>query len=147
MADIREIIMPEDVEHVAGLFDAYRQFYHQESDLQGAHKFLSDRIINQESRIFIAYINDRPAGFVQLYPFFTSVGMRRTWVLNDLYVDEMVRGKGIGRALIEHVQELCQQEGRAGIMLETEVHNKVGNALYQSSGFNLIGNNFYFWKA
>lgn len=147
MADIREITQLAALEKVVPLFDAYRQFYRQTADLVGARKFLTERLQNSESRIFAAYITDLPYGFVQLYPFFTSVGMRRNWVLNDLYVDAEHRTQGLGRALIEHVQDLCIREERAGLLLETETSNEVGNALYRSCGFKLVENNFYYWSA
>ena len=76
-----------DIEEVAGLFDAYRVFYGKTSDTIMAKKFLSDRIVSEESTILLARINDKCAGFVQLYPFFSSVNASRLLVLNDLYVD------------------------------------------------------------
>lgn len=147
MTEIREIKTPEELDAIIPLFDAYRQFYRQPTDLAGARQFLTDRLQHNESRIFAGYITGEPRAFVQLYPFFTSVGMRRNWVLNDLFVEEAFRSRGLGRMLIQHVQVLCRMEDRAGIMLETEVTNQVGNALYKSCGFELIGNNFYYWKA
>ncbi|HPG06095.1 MAG TPA: GNAT family N-acetyltransferase [Saprospiraceae bacterium] len=147
MADIREIKNLIELDSIVPLFDAYRQFYRQPADLPGARKFLTERLENNESRIFAAYITNAPQAFVQLYPFFTSVGMRRNWVLNDLFVQEDFRSQGVGRALIQHVQTLCRAEDLAGLMLETEVSNAAGNHLYQSCGFERILNNFYYWKA
>ena len=90
---------PGDGSLVAPLFDAYRVFYQQASDIEGALQFITDRLLQNESVIFIAYLNDAPVGFTQLFPIFTSVGMQRTWLLNDLYVTEHVRCKAL--------QELC----------------------------------------
>ena len=38
-------------------------------------------------------------GFVQLYPMFSSVRARRTWVLNDLFVEAQFRRGGIAGSL------------------------------------------------
>ncbi|MDP7557790.1 MAG: GNAT family N-acetyltransferase, partial [Nitrospinaceae bacterium] len=86
-----------DIEEIAKLFDAYRVFFEQGSDLSLAQEFLGDRLSNSESVIFCAYASDgRCAGFAQLYPSFSSVSAKRIWILNDLFVSESVRGMGIG---------------------------------------------------
>ena len=74
-----------DIEEVARLFDAYRVFYGKTSDIIMAKKFLSERIVSEESTILLAKKNDKCVGFVQLYPFFSSVNASRLLVLNDLY--------------------------------------------------------------
>ena len=45
------------LEALAPLFDAYRIFYKQNSDLESAKQFLKDRILNDESIIFLAYLD------------------------------------------------------------------------------------------
>ena len=76
-------------------FDLYRLFYGQESNLEGAKEFLKERLVNEESVVFIAFDENNPIGFVQLYPSFSSVSMERSWVLNDLYVKETARTKRV----------------------------------------------------
>ncbi|MEM8599404.1 MAG: GNAT family N-acetyltransferase, partial [Bacteroidota bacterium] len=77
-----------DLDDVALLFDAYRRFYRQPSDIEGARRFLQARMDADESAILVARMpeHDGPVGFTQLYPFFSSVRMRGLWVLNDLFV-------------------------------------------------------------
>jgi len=38
---------------------------------------------------------DQLMGFAQLYPSFSSVSMKRLWILNDLFVSSEARGKYI----------------------------------------------------
>jgi len=73
-----------DLDSLAELFDLYRVFYQQQSNINGAKEFIKDRLSNEESVIFLAFDENNPVGFVQLYPSFSSVSMKRTWVLNDL---------------------------------------------------------------
>src|SRR5581483_8937251 len=91
----------EDVGRLAPLFDAYRQFYRQPPDLDGAREFLTERLTRKESVVFLAVAEGarEPAalGFVQLYPSFSSVKMRRIWVLNDLFVAREARRHGVAR--------------------------------------------------
>ena len=68
----------QDIDDLALLFDGYRQFYGRESSIEDAVNFLLARINNKESVIFIAYLNDKPAGFTQLYPSFSSLSVART---------------------------------------------------------------------
>jgi ribosomal protein S18 acetylase RimI-like enzyme len=75
-------ISAEQVELVAPLFDAYRQFYNQLPDLDGARRFLVERLGRGESVIYVVVEGGRALGFTQLYPSFSSVSMRPIWILN-----------------------------------------------------------------
>jgi ribosomal protein S18 acetylase RimI-like enzyme len=146
MAKIRKAIL-EDIPQLTRLFNLYRVFYRKEEDLEGAKKFLEERMMNKESIVFVAEIGTELVGFTQLYPQFSSTRMRRSWLLNDLYVLEEHRGMGISKQLIESAMLLAMETGSAGLMLETEKGNVIGNRLYPSVGFRPCdGANFYFWE-
>jgi GNAT superfamily N-acetyltransferase len=137
-----------DLEALSRLFDSYRQFYRQKADEEGARKFLAERMTQKDSVIYLAIDeNGTAVGFVQLYPLFSSVGMKKTWLLNDLYVEKSLRGKGISRMLLDRCKELARETGANGLHLETEKINEIGIKLYPSAGFELnTTSNFYFWK-
>lgn len=136
-----------DVQQLAELFDQYRIFYHKDSDIPAAKKFLTERIENNDSEIFVAENEGKLVGFVQLYPLFSSTRMKRYWLLNDLYVNENYRGKGFSKQLIEASKELAKSTDAAGILLETGKSNDIGNKLYPSCGFEIYDEvNFYEWK-
>lgn len=125
-----------DLDDVSVLFNKYRIFYGQPSDLEGAKAFIKERMEQKESTIFLAKSNDGiPAGFVQLYPIFTSVGMRRKWLLNDLFVAEDFRRLGVGKALMNEAKEFAIETNAAGILLETTKDNVNAQALYESVGY------------
>lgn len=137
----------QDLPSLVKLFDAYRIFYRKASDKTGAETFLSQRIENNESVIFIAKNdNGESVGFTQLYPCFSSTRMQRVWILNDLFVDPTQRGKGISKLLIERAKQHCVETQGCGIHLETEKSNDIGNKLYPATDFELEQNNFYFWS-
>ncbi|WP_394666654.1 GNAT family N-acetyltransferase [uncultured Chryseobacterium sp.] len=136
-----------DVQQLAELFDQYRIFYHKDSDIPAAEKFLTERIKNRDSEIFVAENEGKLVGFVQLYPLFSSTRMKRYWLLNDLYVNENYRGNGFSKQLIEASKELAKSTDAAGILLETGKSNDIGNKLYPSCGFEIYDEvNFYEWK-
>ena len=126
----------EDIEFVTPLFDLYRQFYSQSSDLIATRKFLYDRLTNSESVIFIAFENETAVGFTQLYPGFSSIGMKRVWVLNDLFVLDSVRGKGIGELLINEAIKFAKSTGASSLSLETAQDNPA-QKLYERLGWKL----------
>ncbi len=137
-----------ELDKAAKLFDDYRVFYDQEPDFEGAKRFLNERMAGNESVIYLALDEaNEPMGFVQLYPSFTSVGMKKLWVLNDLYVDILHRKKGVAEALIERAKELSCKTGAAGLVLETQNENHPAQKLYFKTGW--IKDNmhsYFFWK-
>lgn len=135
------------VDAVAEVFDAYRQYYGQTSDIKGAKQFLAERISNQESVIFLALENGKALGFTQLYPVFSSVSMRRSWVLNDLFVREDLRSKGIGKVLLAAAQNFVVQQNHKGLLLETTPDNTKAQSLYERLGWVREQNYYYFWQA
>src|SRR6185437_1518505 len=76
---------------VTALFNKYRIFYNQPSDIRLAERFIKERLENNESVIFVALIDDdgkpAPVGFTQLYPLISSMRAAKNWLLNDLYVE------------------------------------------------------------
>lgn len=137
----------DDLNQLADLFDQYRIFYNKESDVASSKTFLSARIENEESVIFVSENDENIlAGFVQLYPLFSSTRMQKLWLLNDLYVLETCRGRGISVALIEKAKEYCINTKACGLILETAKTNDIGNQLYPKTGFTLdTEHNYYFW--
>jgi len=137
----------EQLEQLVSLFDAYRVFYKKESDQDAARLFLKERIIREESIVYLAYDGDQAVGFTQLYPLFSSTRMKRLWLLNDLFVDPAFRGKGISKSLINAAKDLAKATDAAGVSLETEQSNIIGNQLYPAVGFEKDEeHNFYFWS-
>ena len=139
MADNVRQAGAEDVDLVAPLFDAYRQFYAQPSDLALARAFLAERLTRGESVIFVAERDGRPVGFVQLYPLFSSTAARprRLWLLNDLYVAPEARNGGVGRALMDRARQLAEATDAVGLELATARTNVRAQRLYESLGYRI----------
>jgi len=134
--DIRRAT-PSDLDLVAPLFDAYRQFYHCPPDAGVARAFIAERLAQGDSVIFVALEAGSGLGFVQLFPVFSSTAARpgRLWLLNDLYVSASARARGIGRALMEAARGLAVETGARGLFLQTARDNAAAQRLYQSLGY------------
>ncbi len=123
------------LEMLVPLFDAYRVFYQEKSDLERARNFLLERIQNAQSVIYLALDGEKPLGFTQLYPSFSSASTQKLWILNDLYVIPEARGLRIGEHLIERAMQLARETNAKGVMLETAHTNTSGQKLYERMGF------------
>lgn len=125
----------KDVDLIAPLFDAYRQFYKAQSDIQASRQFILERLTNDESVIFLATEGDRAIGFVQLYPLFASVALQPLWLLNDLFVDITARKQGVGERLIKHAEKFADDTGSRGLFLRTATDNYPAQQLYEKCGW------------
>ncbi|MDF7806906.1 GNAT family N-acetyltransferase [Pontiellaceae bacterium B12219] len=128
--------------HAAKLFDLYRQFYDQPANAPLAESYIRQRIVNDESTIFLAFEDGAAVGFVQLYPSFCSVDAIRIQILYDLYVKEEFRRKGIARSLMNKAREYSKATGAKRIDLSTGVENKAGQALYEKLGYSRSQDDF-----
>ena len=125
-----------DLEQLAVLFDAYRQFYQQAPDLLLAKAFITARFSNKDAVIFVAENSDKNIiGFCQIYPSFCSVIAAKIGVLYDLYVNESARKTGAGRALMLAAHEYAANNGMARLDLTTAKNNLNAQALYESLGW------------
>jgi GNAT superfamily N-acetyltransferase len=127
----------EDGTLAAPLFDAYRQFYGQPGDLPGAAAFLTQRLSRGESVLFLALDGEVPTGLVHLYPSFSSMRLRPIWILNDLFVTEAARRRGVARLLMEAARQLAVSTGAARLVLSTARDNAAARSLYLSLGYRV----------
>ena len=124
-----------DLDALATLFDSYRQFYAQPPNPGGARDFLRARFEHGESSLFIAYDDEFALGFVQLYPAFSSVSLARTFILNDLFVVEVARRRGIASRLLDAALDYASEFGAVRVTLSTEIDNLPAQGLYETEGW------------
>ena len=121
-----------DVDIVAPLFDLYRQFYRQPANLELSRAFINERL---ESVIFLAESETgEAAGFMQLYPLFSSISARRSWMLNDLFVLPEARRNGVASALLDAAKAHAVATGAKSLELST-AHDNPAQKLYESHGY------------
>lgn len=127
------------------LINAYRCFYKYANDnLDRLKAFIEARLINNESVIFLAYSEGKPIGFTQLYPSFTTLGLRKLWILNDLYIEKSYRGNGVGKILIDTVINFASNDGAFRVDIKTEHNNFPAKNLYDAYGFKRDDTYLYF---
>lgn len=125
-----------DVDVIAPLFDAYRQFYEQAPDLVLARAFIDARLRNDESVVLQAFDEaGHVVGFCQLYPTFCSVEAKPIYALYDLFVVPEARRSGAGTVLLQAAERLAAARGKSRMDLTTAKSNKAAQAAYESLGW------------
>lgn len=135
---LQQIFLPQ-VALVAPLFNEYRVYYGQPTNMQQSEQYLIERLQNKESVIFAITVTEgemiMPVGFTQLYPVYSSVRAVKNWVLNDLFVLETYRNKGYGKQLITAALSFAKTQNATYIQLETGEDNYGAQKLYEAIGF------------
>ena len=113
------------------LWTLYLKFYR--TSLPGAQYDLTfDRLMDPTEPMFgyIAEQAGKPKGLVHI------ILHRSAWIdgpscyLQDLYVDEDTRGRGIGQALIEHVYQVVKSFGGTRVHWLTQADNTNARRIY-----------------
>ena len=125
-----------DLDALAQLFDLYRVFQGKSSDLAAGHAFLRARFDHGESVIFLAQEGSQALGFAQLYPSYSSTALARVFVLNDLFVHEQGRRKGVASKLLAAVEAYAWAHGAVRVSLNVALDNLPGQALYKAHGWS-----------
>ena len=131
-----------DANIIGEVFDLYRIFYNQVSNVSVAQQYIFERLKKNESTIFFVEENGICLGFTQLYPTFDSVNVRKKIVLYDLFVREEHRRRGIAVSLMNTAKEYAFQNNFGSIELSTNKTNLPGQTLYESLGY-VRDNEFY----
>lgn len=127
-----------EVPSVASLFDEYRQAHGYPSARSAVLSYVRECVAGGEVIALTACDAARPLdllGFTLLYPSFSSMCLRRTWHIQDIYVVPRARRRGIGRLLMEHAVKSARQNGSEHITLLSPEENQAFTALVGSLGF------------
>ena len=125
-----------DLDALAPLMDAYRQFYEQPPDLARARAYLGERMARGECVVYLAQAaGGAVVGFTLLYPTFTSVGAGRIFILNDLFVTPAARGTQASVALLEAAKTHARAAGALRLSLRTAHDNARAQSVYERNGW------------
>jgi GNAT superfamily N-acetyltransferase len=129
-------IAAEDFEELLPLIAAYQRFYQvNEIDEQRNRIFFRRFLAPSEDGLLLGARTDRRlVGYACLYWHFSSLEAAERVLMNDLYVVEDARGRGVGRALIEASAEVARELGVAYLEWSTEPDNHTAQSLYDTTG-------------
>lgn len=129
-------ITEHQINTLVDLFNAYRVFYEQPSDLGTARSFIEKNLQQNRSQIFLLLDDEnKPLGFSQLYPAVCSVSLRDYYYLSDLYIVPNARRSGHARYLMTYLTQRFTQQGAQRLTLDTASTNTSAQSLYESLGY------------
>ncbi|MFC5697757.1 GNAT family N-acetyltransferase [Pseudomonas sp. GCM10022186] len=128
----------EHLDLLTPLFVKYREFYGELPFPESSRKFLEKRLSRQESVIYLALADEdeRLLGFCQLYPSFSSLALKRVWILNDIYVAEDARRQLVADRLLQTAKKMARETNAVRMRVSTSVSNEVAKKVYESIGFH-----------
>ena len=128
----------EHLDLLTPLFVKYREFYGSLPYPDSSRAFLEKRLRRKESVIYLALPDDddgRLLGFCQLYPSFSSLSLKRVWILNDIYVAEDARRQLVADNLMRPAKKMAKETQAVRMRVSTSSDNLVAQKTYESMGF------------
>lgn len=128
-------IAPDDRAQWQPLWDGYNAFYGREG-ATALDPRISDttwaRFHDPAEPVWaaVAEVDGRLAGLVHYLYHRSTTRLGPVCYLQDLFTDPARRGRGIGRALIQHVYGQAAAAGASRVYWQTHTGNATGRALY-----------------
>ena len=98
-------------------------------------------ITSGSSHLFVAECGGEVVGMLTLGEYLAPTG-RKMWI-EDVVVDEAMRGRSLGRRLVEFAMDFAADIGGGTLMLTSRPSRVAANALYRSCGFGIKETNMY----
>ncbi len=127
----------EHLDLLTPLFVKYREFYGELPFPDSSRNFLEKRLRRKESVIYLALADedDKLLGFCQLYPSYSSLSLKRVWILNDIYVAEDARRQLVADRLLQTAKKMARETQAVRMRVSTSSNNEVAQKVYESIGF------------
>jgi GNAT superfamily N-acetyltransferase len=130
------LLEPSDHAEWRRLWTAYLTFY-ETSVSEDVYATTWERLFTDgefEPKGFVAVLDGKLVGLVHYMFHRTCWSVKNNCYLQDLYADADVRGKGVGRALIEAVYAEADRRDAAGVYWMTQEFNETARKLYDRIG-------------
>jgi ribosomal protein S18 acetylase RimI-like enzyme len=130
---------PNEAAQVTRLLLAFRDWMHSQQPSAESLGASVATLLADDATVYLlgaVAAGEEPCGVCQLrFRHCVWTGAADCW-LEDLYVEEHARGRGVGRALVALAFERAGARGAARIELDTNEDNLGAIALYESLGFS-----------
>jgi ribosomal protein S18 acetylase RimI-like enzyme len=117
-------------------FDAKRFLFIEDPE-SGYEWWFGKELANKKAIIVCAKLDGKIVGYAyaRLEPRDWNALLDAHGALHDILVAPEARGQGIGRKLLERVQQELRERGAARVVLHTAVENRAAQKLFAAAGF------------
>ena len=102
---------------------------------------LQDVIADPATTLLIVHDDDRIVGTATVLSHRTPVSIKSR--IEDVVIDESVRGQGVGEALVRSCIDVAREHGAEIVELQSARWREAANRLYPKLGFQLRDSNAY----
>lgn len=127
----------EHLDLLTPLFIKYREFYGELPLPDSSRKFLENRLTRKESVIYLALADDedKALGYCQLFPSFSSLSLKRVWILNDIFVAEDARRMLVADRLLQTAKQMAKSTNAVRMRVASSTNFETVHKTYESIGF------------
>lgn len=128
---------PADLDEVLGLMRSYCDFYEvapSDGDLETIIAALIDDPQREGLQLLARDSDARAVGFATIYWSWSTTDACRIGVMNDLFVDQRARGRGLADQLIDACRAECARQGARRLTWQTAPDNLRAQAVYDRVG-------------
>lgn len=126
----------DDLDEILIFMRGLYQFDHIALDETAARTALTNLIANESfGRVWLIYSEGEAIGYVVLTLGYSLEFHGRDAFIDELYVRESHRGRGVGMSTIKFVEEACRALGVEALHLEVERDNTRAQGVYRKAGF------------
>jgi len=131
-----EPVTVEQLDALLPLIAAYQRFYEVDDVDDDRNRAFFSRFLapSEDGMLIAAWEGSEPLGYACMYWHFTSLVPAETVLMNDLFVTEDARGRGVGRALIEACAAIGRERGAHHLEWATAPDNRTAQRLYDTTG-------------
>ena len=97
---------------------------------------ISELAIRKTAHVFIALVEDKPAGLVTCLEGFSTFSCQPLLNIHDLIVSVPYRGKGLSKLMLQAAEQIALDLGCCKLTLEVLEYNQIAKQAYRSFGFN-----------
>ena len=133
------------IDQFVNVVEEYRRFCGFNVSPEATKDFFNKLHTEMRAVTFIAISErDEVMGFINLYPSYSTLSLRKIWILNDLGVSSKYRRLGVAQALIKKSIEFAKESDAIRIELKTAKTNLNAQKLYSEIGFQIDQGNIYY---
>jgi len=81
--------------------------------------------------------NNEVSGYIIIIYFFSFEFGGKSAILDELYLNDKARGKGLGKKAVDFIQQYAKEQALKMMYLEVELHNERAINLYLDKGFKM----------